>query len=175
MCECHKLVCEKHFTYLRKTPPFEEPSIGVFVGTCELCGRTIKDDHYVWVPTELFNEMDAAAKDILADAMTPFVLEVADYLERVADRLASGEPATFAIGSLRHQAVTVRRLWDKKLKGMRAHREDPQSEDKSDQGERCSCDGKPIVGNYPNTAIGCCAYCGGTGWIRKPGQGLSSI
>jgi len=53
-CSCHKLVCEEHIKHLR---PFEEISVGVFKGICEVCGKTITgQDEYAWLPTELFNE-----------------------------------------------------------------------------------------------------------------------
>lgn len=56
-CKCHKLVCEEHAAPLR---PFEEPSVGVIRGKCELCGKEIVGGGkvaYAWLPTELFDKL----------------------------------------------------------------------------------------------------------------------
>lgn len=54
MCICHRLVCREHVADLS----FEEPLIGIIVGTCSLCGKKLThEDDYSWVPIDVFSKL----------------------------------------------------------------------------------------------------------------------
>ncbi len=55
-CKCHRLVCEEHVGANR---PWEEPSIGIIRGNCDLCGRELGGQiaPYALIPVAVFEKL----------------------------------------------------------------------------------------------------------------------